>query len=209
MRKDKMSTIRDFIVGNAKFVFPVIVIAVVAVTVSIALKARNASAGEESSVSGDESTPGQESGAEVLDGVQTMQQIPEASEEVPLLPNENDAIHSVIASYYDAMLTGDRTVLTGMYDSITENELLRYEENAKYLDHFTELDVYTKAGLTEDATLVQGMLCESCGSGSGLADLLCLRQRSGRAVYQEPEQLFRGGAQLYQKGFGPGRCGGI
>lgn len=154
MRKDKMSTIRDFIVRNAKFVFPVIVIAVVAVTVSVALNARQASAGEESSGSGDVSTPGQESGEEVQDGVQAMQQIPEAPEEVPLLPNEDEAIHSVIASYYDAMLTGDRAVLTGMYDSITENELLRYEENAKYLDHFTELDVYTKAGLAEGATLV-------------------------------------------------------
>lgn len=154
MRKDKMSTIRDFIVRNAKFVFPVIVIAVVAVTVSVALKARNASAGEESSASGEESTSGQESGAEAEDGVQTMQQIPEVSEEIPLLPNENEAIHTIIASYYDAILTGDRNVLAGMYDSLTENELLRYEENAKYLDHFTELDVYTKAGLTEGATLV-------------------------------------------------------
>lgn len=154
MRKDKMSRIRDYIVRNAKYVFPVIVIVVVAVTVSIALKARNASAGEESSVSGEDKTAAQESGESQQDGTQTMQDIPEVPEEVPLLPNENEAIHSVVTAYYDAMLTGDRAALTGMYDSLSENELLRYEENAKYLDHFAELDVYTKAGLNEGATLV-------------------------------------------------------
>lgn len=154
MRKDKMSTIRDYIVKNAKFVFPVIVIAVVAVTVSVALKARNASAGEESSVSGEDGVSVQESGTTGEDGVQTIQQDPEIPEEVPLLPNENEAVNAIVTAYYDAMLTGDRAALTGMYDSLSENELLRYEENAKYLDYFAELDVYAKAGLNEGATLV-------------------------------------------------------
>lgn len=154
MRKDKMSTIRDYIVKNAKFVFPVIVIAVVAVTVSVALKARNASAGEESSVSGEDGVSVQESGTTGEDGVQTIQQDPEIPEEVPLLPNENEAVNAIVTTYYDAMLTGDRAALTGMYDSLSENELLRYEENAKYLDYFAELDVYAKAGLNEGATLV-------------------------------------------------------
>ena len=45
MRNDKLTTIRDFIVKNSKFLFPVIVIAAVAVTVSIALNAGEARAG--------------------------------------------------------------------------------------------------------------------------------------------------------------------
>ena len=48
MRKDKWSTIRDFIVRNCKIVFPVILVVVVAFTVVIALNANKAKAEEES-----------------------------------------------------------------------------------------------------------------------------------------------------------------
>ena len=44
MQRNKKKSVRDYIVKNSKFVFPIIVIIVVAVTVSIALNASNAMA---------------------------------------------------------------------------------------------------------------------------------------------------------------------
>lgn len=151
MRKDKRTSILDYIVRNAKFVFPVIVIVVVAITVSVALKARNAGSNEGEE---DISIPGEVNVSLPESGTSPEGDMREIPEEVPLVPCEEESIHSIITSYYDAMLTGDRASLMDIHDSISENDLLRYEENAKYLDNLTVLDVYTKAGLSEDAALV-------------------------------------------------------
>ena len=44
MQKNRMTDVRDYIIRHSKFVFPVLVIAAVAITVSIALNASNAKA---------------------------------------------------------------------------------------------------------------------------------------------------------------------
>lgn len=72
MRKDKWSTIRDFIVRNCKIVFPVILVVVVAFTVVVALNANKAKAEEESS--SEESSSGQESQQAQVDP--TKEQVP-------------------------------------------------------------------------------------------------------------------------------------
>ncbi|HBA50267.1 MAG TPA: hypothetical protein DCZ91_21240 [Lachnospiraceae bacterium] len=152
MKKDNLTTIRDYIVKNSRFLFPVILIAVVAVTVSFALNAGNKKEDEKKQESLEE--------VSVQPDVQGLQEeaTPEpqqaAPEDAVLAVNEDEAIHALIAQYYNAMASGDSTVMTAIYDEISENDLLRYEETAKYLSSIPAMDIYTKPGLEKGNTVV-------------------------------------------------------
>lgn len=154
MRKDKWTTIRDYIVKNSKFVFPVIVIAVVAVTVSIALHAGKAKAGE--GASQEEST--QEGSAEAMalsqEGEEAAPEETEPPKETPLTVNEDPGIQAIVTAYYNAMAAGDGAGMAALYDELTENEQLRCEEVAKYLDSVSGIEIYSKPGPVDGATLV-------------------------------------------------------
>lgn len=155
MQKDKISAVGNFIVKHCKIVFPVIVIAVVALTVSFAL---NANRGKNS-----ETNQGQlpvETEKPSQEGVASMSMAPESTtfadttpEEIPLAENTDEEIFSLVASYYNAMATGDSEVLTGIFDSLSTDDLLRYTETAKYIDGYAALEIYTKNGMTEDAVV--------------------------------------------------------
>lgn len=153
MGNDKLTKIRDYIVKNSKFLFPVILIAVVAVTVSVALGAGRKE-GEES-VPQDIPEATQVSG-EGTEAVEPSESQPEESvpQEIPLVANEDEAIYGLVTQYYNAMLSGDSASMAAVYDEISENDLLRYEETAKYLDQIPAVDVYTKPGLVEGTTVV-------------------------------------------------------
>ncbi|MBO5335791.1 MAG: SH3 domain-containing protein [Lachnospiraceae bacterium] len=140
MWKEKVLSARDFIVRNSKFVFPFIVIAVVAITVCAALKAGNAK-GE---LPEEESTVAVESSEQVAEPVNT---------EVPLVKNEDAAIAALIETYYNAMAEGDEETLRGICDEITDKDMLRYVETAKYTKAYTTLEVYTKPGLESGTTI--------------------------------------------------------
>lgn len=141
MQKDKWSKISDLIVRNCKILFPVIVVAVAAATVVVALnlnRGRSEAAEnpvQENAVSGDD--------AEVQ---------PDASE-IPLVANEDSEISSLVTAYYDAMFSGDVDTLRALYDVLPDNDVLRYEEQAKYLDHYTEVQIFTKQGPAEGSVI--------------------------------------------------------
>lgn len=143
MSKDNKSEIRDFIVKNSKFLFPVLVIIVAAVTVSFALNAnRKRTEQEESAPSVEESVMpvnlGEEGSKESSEE--------ETPKEIPLTLNENEGIQTLITTYYDTMASGDSAAMTALYDELTESEQLRCEETAKYVDHITVPEIYTKEG---------------------------------------------------------------
>lgn len=152
MRNDKLTTIRDFIVKNSKFLFPVIVIAAVAVTVSIALNAGEARAGQGEEESSQESTmePMELSSEE---GEVPPEETP-APIEIPLAVNEDAGIQAIVTSYYDAMVSGDSASMAALYDNLSENELLRCEEVAKYLERVSGIEVYSRPGPVDGTTLV-------------------------------------------------------
>ncbi len=85
MQKNRMTDVRDYIIRHSKFVFPVLVIAAVAITVSIALNASNAKAelaDPEASVA---------SVSEPSDPEKEKAMAPLATnEEVPLVVNEDE-----------------------------------------------------------------------------------------------------------------------
>lgn len=141
MRKDKWSTIRDLIVKNCKIVFPVLLIVIVAVTVVIALNAgRTRQEDENLSV---ESSVQDEQTAETEP----------VAEEVPLTANEDSDIYTLIATYYNAMGLGDTETMLSVCDEISENDLLYYEELAKYIDHYANLEIYSKQGPVEGSVI--------------------------------------------------------
>lgn len=141
MRKDKWNAIRDLIVRNCKIVFPVLLIVVVAVTVVIALNAgRTRQEDENLSVE-----------SSVQDG-QTAETEPVA-EEVPLTANEDSDIYTLIATYYNAMGLGDTETMLSVCDEISENDLLYYEELSKYIDHYANLEIYSKQGPVEGSVV--------------------------------------------------------
>lgn len=145
MLKDKLASVRDFIVKHCKIVFPVLVIAVVAVTVVIALNLNQEKASAEEKNDIEEYTL---FNVVVDEPVQV-----EAPTDVPLVVNEDSAIHTLVVTYYNAWGTGDMEALASVYDDISDNDLLQYQETARYLDHYTELQVYTKQGPVEGSAI--------------------------------------------------------
>lgn len=139
MWKEKVLKARDYIVKNSKYAYPIVVIAVVAVTVVIALNAGNPHTqmpAEESS-SSEESTQATE--------------VAEAG--VSLVINEDNAISTLIEDYYVAMATGDEEALRSICDEISDKDMLRYLETAKYTKEYSMLEIYTKPGLEEGTTI--------------------------------------------------------
>lgn len=150
MSEDKLTVIRDSIVKKSKLLFPVAVIVAAAVTVSVALNAGKARGGQ---VEAEPSAEGPaESTALPAESGEPLQA--DAPKDVPLTANADEGIQKLIETYYSSMTSGDSAGMAALYDELTENERLRCEEMAKYLDRVSNLEVYTKRGLEEGATLV-------------------------------------------------------
>lgn len=141
--KDNMRKLLDYIVGKSKIVFPVVVMVAVAVTVLVALNANGVKAEQVEKLAG-ESPASKETSEESLEP---------KYEEIPLVPNENPAVYTVIATYYNAMALGDMDTLLAICDTIADDDLIRFQETAKYLESYPVLEVYTKPGYEEGSTI--------------------------------------------------------
>lgn len=142
MLKDKLRLVQEYIVKHSKVVFPIIVIAAVAVTVTIALNAGN----ENNSVLQGTDTTGTATES-------TEQALEPVSREVPLVQNEDANIYALIATYYNAVALGDTDTIASICDVVTETEILRYKEMANYIESYPVLEVYTKPGYEEGSTI--------------------------------------------------------
>lgn len=139
-----MTAIRDYILKHIKIIMPVVVVAAVAAIVSVVLGATRARADDA------ESNLAQGS---VLPGTRTLVPETEIYEDVPMVPNDNPDIYTLVATYYNATGLGDLETLKSVFDELSETDLMRFEENAKYLHRYTALDVYTMPGVEEGATI--------------------------------------------------------
>lgn len=142
MLKDKLRLVQEYIVKHSKVVFPIIVIAAVAVTVTIALNAGN----ENNSVLQGTDTSGTTTES-------TEQALEPVSQDVPLVQNEDANIYALIATYYNAVALGDTDTIASICDVVTETEILRYKEMANYIESYPVLEVYTKPGYEEGSTI--------------------------------------------------------
>lgn len=150
MHKDKWKTIRDIIIGNCKIVFPVLVVILGAVTAVIALNANKA----EAQTGADGQSVEQESNS----GSDSLETPPEESsplaDEVPMVANEDGNIYTLVATYYNAIRTGGTDTLQTICHGISENSLLYYGELSNYIDHYSDIEIYSKQGPSEGTTVV-------------------------------------------------------
>ncbi len=155
MQKDKWKTIRDILVGNCKIVFPVLAVVLGAVTVVIALNANKAEA--QTQADGQSQQEIQESGIASGDVDSSEEDLPEESEvqaeTVPLVANEDGNIYTLVATYYNAIGTGDMATLQSICHGISENTLLYYEELSGYIDHYSDIEIFTKQGPVEGTAI--------------------------------------------------------
>ena len=141
MLKDKAKKIVNYIIKHSKIAFPVIVVAAVAVTVSVALNAGKKDKLAENGIVSEE-----ESGTEATD--------PTAVPDEPMALNEDAAITELINSYYNGVTTGDADILNSVCDEISTQDMLSYQERSKYIDHYSTFEIYTKPGLEAGSTIV-------------------------------------------------------
>jgi SH3-like domain-containing protein len=141
--KDKIQKIWNVALKNGKYVFPVIVCLAVAITVVVALKASGVHHDELNQIG--ETVQTSES--------QTSSSSEEVSDEVPLVKNEDSNIQNLIESYYNALASGDEAVLNALCDKVEEMDMLWFVEISKYIEHYPNLEIYTKPGYAEGETI--------------------------------------------------------
>lgn len=147
MLREKLAIVRDYILKHYKLVFPLVLVACVAITVAIALHANSETEVDDIIKESSQSSTSEETSSEEL-GLNSL------NTEVPLIQNENPDIWTLVCTYYNAVAVGDLETIQSICDVVTETELLRFEEMAKYIDVYPALEVYTKEGPEEGSTMV-------------------------------------------------------
>ncbi len=133
---------RDKVLIHSRVVFPFAGIALVAVVVAIALNIRKSAEQDEKAAELAEIT--KEETVEVI----------EVEEEIPMTPNTDQRISNIINEYYKAMLSGNGEGLTGICDTVSEQEKLRYEETSKYIADYPKLEMFVKPGPYDGSYIV-------------------------------------------------------
>ena len=139
MWKEKIHSIGNYIIKHNKVVLPAVVVVAVAITVSVSLSLSNRH--KEAQQEAEIASVASETATET------------ATEEVPLVANEEGAIYTLIATYYNAMATGDEETLRSVCDEISDKDMYRYVELSQYIDYYPTLEIYTKTGPEEGSVI--------------------------------------------------------
>lgn len=139
MWKEKIHSIGNYIIKHNKVVLPAVVVVAVAITVSVSLSLSNRH--KEAQQEAEIASAASETVTET------------ATEEVPLVANEEGAIYTLIATYYNAMATGDEETLRSVCDEISDKDMYRYVELSQYIDYYPTLEIYTKTGPEEGSVI--------------------------------------------------------
>ena len=139
MWKEKIHSISNYIIKHNKVVLPAVVVVAVAITVSVSLSLSNRH--KEAQQEAEIASAASETATET------------ATEEVPLVANEEGAIYTLIATYYNAMATGDEETLRSVCDEISDKDMYRYVELSQYIDYYPTLEIYTKTGPEEGSVI--------------------------------------------------------
>lgn len=143
MIKNTWNTIRDFAVRNSKFVFPIIIIAAVAATVTFSLRASHAEELEDPMMPlagtdlEESSTP-------------TPEPLPQ---EITMERNTDSNLYSLFATYFNAYATGDVETIKGISSYMEDTEEIRIPEMSKYVESYPLIEIYTKPGPREHSYL--------------------------------------------------------
>ena len=138
--KKKIMSAGNFILARSKIVFPILLIAAVAVTVTISLQA-----GSNGANAAEETQPISTSMSE-SDTIE----VPVVAFEVNAYP----AVNELIRTYYTARAEGDSEAIIAIQDRVENIEQIKIEEFGKYIESYPLLEVYTKPGPVDDSYLV-------------------------------------------------------
>lgn len=139
--REKVITIRDFIMDHSKIVMPLVLIVCVIITVVIAVNANHREALEKEA-------------EQAAMAVSTEEAVSVEEVEIPeyeLEENAHPEINNLVRAYYDAQASGDVDTISRLNTYLDEIEIIKVQEMSKYLDSYPVLDVYTKPGLEENA----------------------------------------------------------
>lgn len=149
-----LEKLQKWIIRNAKFVMPVVLVLCVIVTIVISLNAnrREVEAQVQQTVSdGEYEDIIGIGGSSMVDNTEgTSIAVPE----VPLEENVSPEIDKLIKAYYVARADGDIETIKSLVDQIENTRVLRIEEMSKYIESYPTVDIYTKAGPEENTFLV-------------------------------------------------------
>ena len=141
MWKDKLHFLGNYIIKRSKVILPAAVVVAVAITVSVSLSLSNRHREQQEA----ESLAASSEAAAAATETQT--------EDVPLVANEEGAVYTLVATYYNAMAMGDEETLRSVCDEISDKDMYRYLELAQYIDYYPTLEIYTKTG-PEDGSVI-------------------------------------------------------
>ncbi len=141
MLKEKFKKIALLVLKHSKIIFPIIIIAAVALTVSFALGASEEREIEEVVSSSEEV----ESSVEEV--VNTEPPI------VSLEKNETGEIYTLVATYYNAYATGDVDTIKSISNYMSETDEIKIQEMSEYIETYPVLEIYTKPGPIEGSCL--------------------------------------------------------
>jgi len=141
MIKEKVLSLRDFVVKNSKFLFPVLLVIVVAVIVFVALRIHNGEIPEELAQVNAEIASSTEETVEIL------------PEDVPLEEDNVEGMYTLIATYYDAYANGNVETIRGLTNHLDETEEIKIPEMSQYVEGYPTIEIYTKIGPQENSWL--------------------------------------------------------
>lgn len=141
MLKEKLKKIALLVLKHSKIVFPVIIIAAVALTVSFALGAGEKRDIEEVVSSSEEVESSEE---EVINTEPPV---------VLLEKNETGEIYTLVATYYNAYATGDIETIKSISNYMSETDEIKIREMSEYIETYPVLEIYTKPGPVEGSCL--------------------------------------------------------
>ncbi len=118
---------RDFVGKNKKIVMPVFLFICVLITVGLAFTLRRHSRQAQ-----------EETAAEA--------QTQASSSDLELEKNAYNDVNSLLIEYYNAVAAGDADTIQAMSSALSDEEKIRVQELAVYIDSYTSVDVYTKTG---------------------------------------------------------------
>jgi len=133
MNKERNEKFKDGLVRHGKIIFPIILVALVAITVLIALQlGKNRDLVAETNV------------IELPTAEETTEEEPEL-----LQCNVYPDVNALVMNYYQAVVNGDVKTIEGLCNVVDDTEKIRIQELSKYIEGYPTVDVYTKSGAEE------------------------------------------------------------
>lgn len=144
MLKEKFRKLAIAFLKHSKIIFPIIIIAAVALTVSFALDASESREIEDVVSSSEEVEEVVSSSEEVINTEPPI---------VSLEKNETGEIFTLVATYYNAYALGDVETIKSISNYMSETDEIKIKEMSQYIETYPVLEIYTKPGPMEGSCL--------------------------------------------------------